>query len=220
MDYWENPQHDFNVGQHTDIFASHLLSGQKVIYVPEFPLNMITRSHTVDDVCNFVNNIDLYNDPYWCPNMVKIDIWAESMRRYGIIKPVLLSYDDDHAYQCLTGSTRVLCADLISSIDHVPAFISLHNKNSDSVIKGKQMFDFDRFITYANAQPGDSFSVKFTNNPEDFGLYWFEYSHHNLAAAVPDDEWCTKTMQQYIKDNPGLVIDREWLAQPKFFYQP
>jgi hypothetical protein len=225
MEYWNNPIIKLKMTDiHNDIFAQNLSKDQHIYYEPKLPLTQLEHPHSVDWLCEYANTAEFINDRYWMANLVKINIWTQSIRKDGILKPMLIVYNDEGKYIPETGSTRLICADLISELTHTEAFISCHSRNSSEFRekRTKRMFTVDRFAEYAGARADDFnvLSFKFTNNPDDFGLYWYEINLRDVGSATPSEEWCVQAYSKYIQENPDTTVTREWLSEQQFFYGP
>lgn len=223
MNYWDNPLIQVKASNSEDLFAEHLTPEQCVYYHPALPLNQVHQEHLIDEFCEFANRNnrqDILKDLYWLANLVKVNMWTVSMREVGILKPLLLYIDKHQKLKTLTGSTRMLCAQLIPEITHVPVMISVHQANAALCIeqKFKRMHTFDRFVTYIGATDNQTVSLRFTNDPNNYGLYWFEYNARDPLAVAPDDEWCLNTIRNYLDTNPDVEITPEWFLEPHFAY--
>lgn len=215
--YWDNPIIQVKLREdHGDLFRNNLSLTHRVYYCAEFPLTKVQRPHTIDWLCDYANSGDILNDEYWLANLVKINIWTNSMREAGIFKPMLLTYNGEFVPE--TGSTRLLCAELIPELTHTPAFITAHERDAEVLAEYQAVNTFDEFVGLSGANSQNIFNIRFTHNPDDYGIYWYEYNNSDTRSVAPNNDWCVATIRKYLEDNPSTVFDRAWFSKLKFTY--
>ena len=215
--YYDNPTIQIKLAKgYSDLFAEHLSSTHRVYYHPNFPLDKMQHPHTIDWMCEYANSTDILEDEYWLANLVKINLWTASIREAGIFKPMLLTYNGEFIPE--TGSTRLMCADLIPELTHTPVFISCHEQYSDRFVDYQQIHTFNEFVKHSGANTQNIFNIRFTYNPDDYGIYWYEYNNSDARSVAPNNDWCVSTIRKYLDDNPNTVFDRAWFSELKFTY--
>ena len=104
MEYWNNPKIQYSqtvlpYPLDTDPIRASSHSGKHVLfYDPGVHKARIRYNNTIQDQCDWLNNSDIWQDPFRVASVVKLNIYVEDIKRQGVVKPMLLYYDGNEKF--------------------------------------------------------------------------------------------------------------------------
>lgn len=227
LPYWNNKIHRICWPSDTDIYSQQLLHTQRVYYIESVPLDIIQPERQLQDLCQWANfhrkdHNRLLTDPmclYDGANLVKINMWIHDIRRQGIVKPMLLAFTKLGKLIPNTGASRLLGLELVPEVTHVRAFVSVHEQNAEMFTKtydATLVETLDQMANILQVSDNTDFSFQFTENLDDYGLFWYEYNTPLTREVTPDEDWCMEQLALYLDKNPNTEFTIEWFNELHF----
>lgn len=225
--YWNNPIIQTNWPYSTpDPIKQAQHHGQHcLLWNPQAPIDNIETTHRLQDLCNWANGsiaelgIDKFlkdqQNHYNIANLVKLNMWINSIRQDGIIKPWLLQDQGDGTFLAGTGDSRLRCLERIPEIKTVRAFISTLSSRKHLYPDLIEVECFDQFVELCDTEPKREFLFRLTDAQAPYGLYWFEYNSERTRSITPGEPQAVEMFTRYIKHNPGIKITPEWFDNIK-----
>ena len=219
--YWNNPIIEYIWPSCHDPVADSLHSGQHcVFYDPAVAKTQIAVNQTLQNLCDwanynikntgvklFVSNTHNHNR---VANLVKVNMWVADLPLQGNVKPMLLQYTGQVPYQSGTGESRLRALERIPQIQTVSAFISTHYKYQQQFAHLESITTFDRFAQICQAEPGQEFLFRTTDQLAPYGLDWYEYNSSRTAQVTPGTDYCVEVMSNYLKQHSDIIFTPEW----------
>ena len=182
--------------------------------------NNVKTTQRLSDLCNWINNkisqqkIDNFlidqNNRYEIANFVKLNMWVYSLSIIGNVKPMLLYYTGGATFQTGTGQSRLRALERIPSIQTVTSFITTHKKYANQFDHLESITTLDRFAELCDAEPGQMFLFRLTDDQAPYGLDWYEVNSQKTAKITPGEEYCVEVFSNYIKQHSTVVFTPEW----------
>jgi hypothetical protein len=220
--YWNNPIVEYSWPSKIDpiVTASH--NGRHCLfYDPTFDQTQIPYQQQLQDLSAWANQLiaeqgiaQFLQDPqnhYDIANLVKLNMWIDSIRKQGIVKPMLISYTNGK-YTSSTGESRLRALECIPEIASVTAFIDTSIENQHQFQHLESVTTFDRFAELCGAVVGQNFLFRFTDDQAPWGLDWYEYNSRNTASVTPGQDYCVEVVRLYLEQYPDTVFTKEWFA--------
>ena len=222
--YWNNPIEQFIWPCEQDPIAHSLHNGTHcVFYDPHVDKTSVHYNQRLADLCNWANEglhnsgwtvfVNDVNNHYDLVNIVKLNLWVHDLAQNGSIKPMLLQYNGDTQYQSGTGESRLRALERIPQIQTVTAFISTHQQYQSQFTHLESVSTFARFAQLCQAEVGQQFLFRFTDQSAPYGLDWYEYNSVLTAQVTPGTEYCVEVMTNYLEQHPNLIFEPTWFDQ-------
>lgn len=200
-----------------------LLGDQYLLFWnPEFDFGGLKTNQRMADLCAWAGHglaqgIDRFvGDPrnhYDIANLVKLNMWAEDIRRQGIVKPWLILDWGDGTYEAGTGDSRMRLCEIMPEIKTVPAFISTHRGRADLYSDLEPVYTLQQLADRCGATVGQQFLFRPTTDAAPFGIYWYEYDSERTRAVTPDQSWCVSVFARWYQTYPA-TITAHWFLEP------
>jgi len=219
--YWNNPLIKVSWPSQDDPIAQSLHNGRHcMFYDPAVHRNKIRSNQSLQDLCDWVNarvrsmgwqefTQDQKNH-YEIANLVKLNMWVDSLARIGNVKPMLLQYVGNPIYENGTGESRLRAIERLPNFPPCPAFISTHTQYATQFQHLESIKTFDRFAQICNAVQNQKFLFRLTDDQAPYGLYWYEYDSSHTASVTPGIDQCVAVMNNYMTQHPATVFTPEW----------
>jgi hypothetical protein len=165
---------------------------------------LITQQGIEEFLHNSANHYDI-------ANLVKLNLWIKDIRQQGIIKPMLIHYDQK-IYTAATGESRLRALECVPAVLSVTAFINTRVENQDQFDHLELVTTFDQFAQLCCADAGQQFLFRFTDAQAAHGIDWYEYDSKKTAAVTPGNDQCVALMQEYLQQYPGAIFDTQWFS--------
>lgn len=137
--------------------------------------------------------------------LVNINRFADSIRRRGSCKPMILNWPGELPYEAGNGGTRMLAIEVVPEITTVPAFItSLSRQPLEEVDNLRQLRQLCQCLE------GDVY-IKLDNQ---VGVAWFEAPSQDPDLVVYSDADTAQALNQYIKRHSLSEFNKSWFATP------
>lgn len=226
--YWNNPIEHIVYPSDSDILFKATHHGQHCLYYdPTVDTKLIHNNQTLNDLCLLVNQTlqtqgikQCLSDPVnldWLANIVKINLWVSDLPKTGSIKPMLLVYDGSPLYNFNgisgTGSSRLKALERISTITHVPGFITTNILQQEKFQHLELITSFNRFAELCGAYEHQRFWIRLTDNQALYGVDWYEYDHPQTAQVTPSEADCINALGKYLSRYPDTIFTPEWFDQ-------
>jgi len=182
--------------------------GFYLYYDPAVNIQHIRLLDHLDDIINAANrwltqsaDLDLNAQA----RLVNINRFADSIRRRGSCKPMILNWPGELPYEAGNGGTRMLAIEVLPEITTVPAFItSLTKQNLEEVS------NLEQFKRLCQCPEGDVY-IKLSNT---VGIEWFEAPSQDPDLIVYSDADTAQALHNYIKHHSMNQFTRSWFATP------
>ncbi len=221
MEYWNNPKLTFTqtvlpYPKDSDPIVASLHEDKHVLfYDPKLHKSKIHYSRTVQDQCAWLNTCtNIWSDRYRIATIVKLHIYIQDIQTQGIVKPLLLFYDDKEGLKIHTGENRLRASELLENLIYFKSFITTHKDHAHLFQHLVQVKNFEQFTRICCTPPGCEYQFTLTDKEAPYGIYWFEYASERTRAVTPGYEWCENVMEEYLKQNPDVVFTPQWFLQP------
>ena len=219
--YWNNPVIQVSYPSLQDPIRDSFHHGSHCLfYNPAQDKTQIRTNQSLQDLCSWANTqiagqgTDVFvTDPsnrYDMANLVKLNIWVDSLQQQGSIKPMLLQYTGNPLLESGTGESRLRALERIDSIATVTAFISTHTQYQAKFAHLEAVSTFEQFATLCAAESGQEFLFRLTDSQALYGLDWYEYNSSRTASITPGEDYCVVVMTAYLKKYPNTVFTPEW----------
>lgn len=218
--YWNNPTTEVIYPSARDIIQESLHNGTHCVFFdPACNKNTIRTNQRLQDLCNWANELiqkqtvlgflqDAKNH-YDMANLVKLNMWVHDLPIQGSIKPMLLQYVGNPLLESGTGESRLRALERIDSIHTVTAFISTHQQYQHKFQHLESVTSFDRFAELCQAQDGQQFLFRLTDNQAPYGIDWYEYNSQRTSQVTPGQDYCVQALGNYLQQNP-TTFTPEW----------
>ena len=223
-EYWRNPEIHITQGKNfEDPIAKSLHDGTHCLfYNPCVEIHKIPYQK-LEKICTWANTaIQEYGVDNFCQiernwhdmaNIVRLNMWTEDIKKQGIVKPLLLTYNG-RGYGINTGESRLRCVESIPTITTARAFISTHCDHASHFHNLDQITCFDDFALACGTHIGTEYQFKCTDPTAPYGLEWYEYSSEKPIAGMIAESKLVEMCQNYILSHNGIVFTKEWFAIP------
>jgi hypothetical protein len=219
--YWNNPVIKLKWPSDFDPINQSFHNGQHCLFYDSAVDKTLIRSNqTLQDLCNWVNDritslgwdefVQDQRNHYEIANLIKLNMWVDSLRRDGSIKPMLLQYVGRSLFETGNGESRLRAMERLPTIVTCRAFISTHKNFEDKFSHLIKVKTFDQFAQLCRAVHGQTFSFRLTDANAAYGLDWYEYDSYQTAAVTPSTVFCVEAMTNYFKQHPGTAFSPEW----------
>ena len=219
--YWNNPVIQVSYPSLQDPICDSFHRGiHCLFYNPAQDKNQIRTNQSLQDLCNWANThiasqgtVGFVTDSsnyYDIANLVKLNIWVDSLQQQGSIKPMLLQYTGNPLLESGTGESRLRALERIDSVSTVTAFISTHTQHQAEFAHLEAVTTFDQFAKLCAAEFGQQFLFRLTDSQAMYGLDWYEYNSSRTASITPGEDYCVIAMTAYLKKYPNTVFTPEW----------
>ena len=225
--YWDQPLKTYHWPHKSNILAELLGDQHLLFWQPEFDFKVLTGHQSLQDLCDWANHglsqgIDSFvKDPrnhYDIANLVKLNIWADDIRKQGMIKPWLILDWGDGKLEAGTGESRLRLCEIIPEIVSVSAFISTHRSRAHVYSHLEPVTTFDQLAGLCRAENNQTFVFRCADDQAPFGIYWYEYDCALTRRVTPDQHWCIDVFQKYYKLS-GPTITTSWFADAVDWWQ-
>jgi hypothetical protein len=207
----------------TDPIQESLHQGQHCLFFnPATKYNHIKIWQTLDDICNWANNWIVQNgldefledqrNHFDIANLVKLNLWFDSIRKQGVSKPILILYHSDGQYSTGNGESRIKAAQRIPGMDTLPAFLATHSRNAHMFTDWEPITTLDQFAKCCGATEGNQFLFRIESADFEFGISWYEYDNPLTRSVMPNDADCVRVFETWYKNNP-VVFSPAWFDQ-------
>jgi hypothetical protein len=166
---------------------------------------LITTQGTIQFLQNPQNHYDI-------ANLVKLNLWIADIQSQGIVKPMLISFNDN-VYTAANGESRLRALECVPEVRSVRAFINTSVKYRDQFDHLEPVTTFDQFAQFCRAVSGQNFLFRLTDAQAPYGLDWYEYDSQRTATVTPGEEYCVGAVTAYLKQHPDTVFTVDWFAQ-------
>jgi hypothetical protein len=219
--YWNNPMIKVSWPSQDDPIAQSLHNGQHCIfYDPAVHRNKIRSNQSLQDLCDWINaRVQSLGWPefaqdqrnhYEIANLVKLNMWVDSLAGVGNVKPMLLQYVGNPLFETGTGESRLRAMERLPQIKTCQAFISTHKRFADKFSHCFKVKTFDQFAQLCQAVKYQTFFFRLTDASAAYGLDWYEYENSLTSAVTPDTAFCVGAMTNYFEQHPDTVFSPEW----------
>jgi hypothetical protein len=221
--YWNNPLILINWPSRLDPIKDSLHNGVHCLfYDPAFDQKQIQYRQKLQDLCDWANKsiiaqgtacfLQNPQNHYDIANIVKLNMWIDDIRSQGIVKPMLVSYDNNQ-YTANNGESRLRALECVPEVRAVRAFISTGVKYQDQFRHLEPVTTFDQFSQLCGAVNGQKFLFRLTDAQAPHGLDWYEYDSQRTAPVTPPVEYCVGAIAAYLEQHPSTVFKVGWFAQ-------
>jgi hypothetical protein len=221
--YWNNPIINLTYPSSQDPIKDSLHDGVHCLfYDPSFDQKQIQYRQKLQDLCDWANQLittqgttqflERQQNHYDIANLVKLNLWITSIRSQGIVKPMLVSYDNNQ-YTAANGESRLRALECVPVIHSVKAFINTSVKYQEQFDHLEPVTTFDQFAQLCGATNGQNFLFRLTDEHAPYGLDWYEYDSQHPAAMTPGEEYCVAAVTAYLEQHPNTVFTVDWFAQ-------
>ena len=224
--YWDQPLIACRWPQDPDPFPQLLGQDYLLFWNPEFDFSGLKTNQRLDDLCAWARHgldggLDRFvkdeRNHYDIANLVKLNMWAADIRRQGIIKPWLILDWGNGVQEAGTGDSRMRLCEVMPEIRSVTAFISTHRSRANLYQSLAAITDFDQFARYCDADVGQKFLFRPTDDQAPFGIYWYEYDSERTRSVTPGEAWCVTVFARYYEAEASLITP-EWFLAPIDWY--
>lgn len=219
--YWNQPLIECRWPQDPDPVPDLLGDQYLLFWDPKFDFRGLKTNQRMADLCAWVQHrlaegIDRFvadeRNHYDIANLVKLNMWAEDIRRQGIIKPWLVLDWGDYQ-EAGTGDSRMRLCEIMPEIKTVPAFVSTHRDRAMLYTGLEPILTLQQLATRCEAMIGQQFLFRPTTGAAPFGIYWYEYDSALTRAVTPAQSWCVTVFEHYYHVYRP-VIDAAWFLDP------
>jgi len=221
--YWNNPTINFTYPSSQDPIKDSLHNGVHCLfYDPAFDQKQIQYQQKLQDLCDWANQsittqgttefLQRLQNHYDIANLVKLNLWIADIRSQGIIKPMLVSYDNNQ-YTAANGESRLRALECVTEVCSVRAFINTSVKYQDQFDHLESVTTFDQFAQLCGADYGQNFLFRLTDAQAPYGLDWYEYDSQRTAPVTPGEEYCVGAVTAYLEQHPDTVFTVDWFAR-------
>lgn len=219
MEYWNNPTIECVWPGDLDPIRDHVAQNDhRLLWNPTWrDFHRIKTNQTLEDICEWAmswlsqNGIDDFlaetRNHYDIANLVKLNIWARDIQKQGIVKPWLVQDTGDDQVQLGTGDTRLKLLSLLPAIDSVSVFVSVRIERAECYPGLQEVGTLAEFACCCQADSGDQFLFKFTDNQAPYGIYWYEHSSRRTRSVTPDQQWCVQAFDRWYRSQISPRID-------------
>lgn len=218
--YWNNPTIEITYpGERDPVVESFHNGNHCLFYDPAIPKDQIDGGQTLQQLCDWANDriahqgLDRFiqdkQNHYDIANLLKLNMWVNDMREQGIVKPMML-YLKNNCYGINNGESRLRAIERIPEINTVFGFISVRTDDAEKFKHLERVHSFEQFANICNADFGQQFLFTLTDPTAPYGIYWYEYNSRRTAPVTPGEEWCVKTLHNYLKQHKGMQFTPEW----------
>lgn len=219
--YWNNPL--FEViwpGANTDPIVKSFHNGTHCLfYNPQCKFNNVETNQRLADLVAWANSglsrgIDEFvsqeQNHYDIANLVKLNMWIHDIRSQGIVKPWMMLDQGNGTFLAGTGDSRLKCLERIPEIKTVPAFITTTTSRAHLYQGLEPIIDFNRFGEICNAEVGQTFLFRYTDDQAPYGIYWYEYDTDKTRKVTPGQQQAVTMFVNYMVANIGVEITESW----------
>lgn len=221
--YWNNPLIEINWPSTLDPIVDSCHNGSHCLfYDPAFDQRQIHYQQKLQDLCDWANKsimaqgttcfLQNPQNHYDIANIVKLNMWIDHIRSQGIVKPMLVSYDNNQ-YMAANGESRLRALECVPEVRSVTAFINTGVKYQDQFRHLEPVTTFDQFAKLCKAVDRQNFLFRLTDAHAPYGLDWYEYDSRQTASVTPGEEYCIGAVTAYLEQHPGTVFTVDWFAQ-------
>ena len=221
--YYNNPIVEIRHTADPDPIVQAQHQGQHVLfYNPAQPVNDIVRIDLLQEWCDMANTrrqedgAAFAQEPrnaYLAANLVRINLYVDSLRKHGSVKPMLLYYSGRLPFEAATGGTRLMASELLPNFTHVTAFIATHQDHAHQFSHLQRIDTFEDFRQCCGVELGTQFWFRLTDAQAPWGLDWYEVAVQVPGISVPSDEFCLAAIGTYLKQQPdSFEFDCEWFG--------
>ena len=137
--------------------------------------------------------------------LVNINRFADSIRRRGSCKPMILNWPGELPYEAGNGGTRMLAIEVVPEITAGPAFITSQTEQSLQEVNS-----LDQLKQLCQCTEGDVY-IKLSNK---VGIEWFEAPSQDPDLIVYSDDVTAQALNRYIKHHSLGKFTKTWFATP------
>lgn len=221
--YWNNPIVEIRHTADPDpIVQAQHHGNHALFYNPAQAVNEIIRIDLLQEWCDMANTrrqedgdnfAQESRNSYLAANLVRINLYVESLRQHGSIKPMLLYYSGQLPFEAATGGTRLMASELLPNFTHVTAFITTHQDYANQFSHLQRINTFEEFRQCCGVELGTQFWFRLTDTQAPWGLDWYEVSVQVPGVSVPGDQWCLSAIKNYLDQQPAdFQFDCEWFG--------
>jgi hypothetical protein len=203
-----------------DTFENYFSSDHRLFWIPKFDFSQCSSEYNLIELCDKINDLRKeYGDDgifaagwvnYDLSNLVKLNVWTYQLRNQGNIKPWLVIDEGNDCLVAATGDSRLKCLERLPHIAHVEAFVTTHVEHSDRYSHALPVQTFDQFAQLCQAEHNQTFLFKFTNDPDNYGLRWYEFDTRRTAVFTPGDDYTLPRLRRYLQQHPEVTFTPEW----------
>ena len=219
--YWNNPVIKLKWPADSDPIRQSLHDDQHVLFYDSAVDKTLIRSNqSLQDLCDWVNDrigslgwdifVQDQRNHYEIANLIKLNMWVDSLAKIGSIKPMLLQYIGEPLFETGTGESRLRALERLPQITTCQAFISTHKKFADKFDHLSTVTTFDQFAQHCQAVPGQTFFLRLTDADALYGLDWYEYDSDQTTSVTPDVAFCVQAMTNYFTQHPDTKFSPQW----------
>jgi hypothetical protein len=219
--YWNKPLITVSWPSARDPVQESMHNGQHCLFWnPATRFNNVVTNQRLKDLCEWAMTGLQSQDPdsfltdpknyYDIANLVKLNIWIHDIRAQGIVKPWIMLDQGDGTWLAGTGDSRLRCLERIPEIQTVPAFVSTTQARAHLYQDLESVTTFDQFAKLCQAEPGQEFLFRLTDELAPYGIYWYEYNSERTRAVTPGETEAVYMFSSYLKKYPDVEITPEW----------
>lgn len=219
--YWDNPLIETKWPGQCDPVHESLHRGVHVLlHDPRFDFRVLHTDQRLADLSRWAmewitqDGIDAFCDEpmnqYDAANLVKLNMWIQSMRQQGNVKPWLILDEGNGRLLAGTGDSRLRCLERLPEITTIPAFITTHQTRQHLYPGLESITSFDRFAELCGARQDQLFMFRLTDPEAPYGMYWYEYNHDLTRSVTPGQTDAVGMIRRYLHRNPDMDITPEW----------
>lgn len=219
--YWNNPIIEYRWPSDQDPIRAAQHNGRHCLFFdPKFEKKQIIYQQRLQDLCDWANTgiknagipkfLQEPKNHYDIANLVKLNMWIEDIRIQGIVKPMLVSYNNQ--YIAANGESRLRALECITSITTVTAFIDTNNQYYDRFSRLEPVTTFDQFAKICKAVSGQNFLFRLTDSQAPNGIDWYEYDSQHTAPVTPGQDYCVAVVDAYLTEHPNTVFTMDWFG--------
>jgi hypothetical protein len=200
-------------------------SPYKIFFSSSLDTSLIRRYLTLDDLIVSMNQALEDRGPafvfenhnrYLAANVVRINIYRQSLASQGNRKPMLLKYDGDFPMESCTGDTRLAAAQGLGILSHVSALISANEQHLDQFRNHTIIDNFQDLQRLAGIADGTRCWFRFIDESGHYRLDWYEIELNETGVRVPDENFCLRALHQYLQaQRLDFRFDLSWFDDPK-----
>ena len=215
MHYEDNPTKTYKqtvlpYAHDTDPIVESLHKGDHLLFWdPEVHKSRIAYDRTIKQQCHWLNNNDIWEDPFRITSIVKLNIYINDIKRQGVVKPMLLYHDGKERFGLHTGENRMRSTECLPELIRFQSFITTHKQHADQFKNLESIKNFEQFVGKCKTPVGTKYLFKFTDSDAPYGIFWYEYDSDKTRAVTPSYKWCEKVMRNYLKAN-NITFTPEW----------
>jgi hypothetical protein len=219
--YWKSSKKTYVWPCADDPIIDSMHNGSHCLfYNPRINKHTVTYKQSLQDLCGWINTsldhdgIDRFLDNplswYDAANVLKLNMWVDSIRTQGIVKPMMLYYNGGAKFGINNGESRLRACTCIPSINRLHGFISTSTQYRDKFSHLEEVTSFDQFAWLCKADNPQEFMFTLTDPTAPYGIFWYEFNSAKTDTVTPNESNCITTLRNYLNRHPDTVFTIDW----------